>query len=91
MQTPLEHLDPILRKDIQTVNFYLLQFFFSLNYSTFAMLLVFLIATDLSVIMITPLLQIWDTVSKPQAHKDTPLNEFFRVSCLLYIIEFTCK
>lgn len=22
-------------------------------------------------------LQIWDTVSKPQAHKDTPLSEFF--------------
>uniref|UniRef100_A0A5B7BVP3 Putative Root hair defective 3 GTP-binding protein (RHD3) isoform 2 n=1 Tax=Davidia involucrata TaxID=16924 RepID=A0A5B7BVP3_DAVIN len=39
-RTPLEHLEPILREDIQ---------------------------------------KIWDTVSKPQAHKDTTLSEFFNV------------
>ncbi|KAI8001095.1 hypothetical protein LOK49_LG09G02582 [Camellia lanceoleosa] len=39
-KTPLEHLEPVLREDIQ---------------------------------------KIWDTVSKPQAHKDTPLSEFFNV------------
>ncbi|KAA8537113.1 hypothetical protein F0562_029591 [Nyssa sinensis] len=39
-RTPLEHLEPILREDIQ---------------------------------------KIWDTVSKPQAHKDTRLSEFFNV------------
>lgn len=39
-KTPLEHLEPVLREDIQ---------------------------------------KIWDSVSKPQAHKDTPLSEFFNV------------
>ncbi|XP_059624938.1 protein ROOT HAIR DEFECTIVE 3 homolog 2-like [Cornus florida] len=39
-KTPLQHLEPVLREDIQ---------------------------------------KIWDTVSKPQAHKDTPLSEFFNV------------
>ncbi|KAL4182258.1 hypothetical protein AMTRI_Chr12g275090 [Amborella trichopoda] len=39
-KTPLEHLEPVLREDIQ---------------------------------------KIWDTVSKPQAHKETPLSEFFNV------------
>ncbi|KAL6952440.1 hypothetical protein U1Q18_040926, partial [Sarracenia purpurea var. burkii] len=39
-KTPLEHLEPVLREDIQ---------------------------------------KIWDAVSKPQAHKDTPLSEFFNV------------
>ncbi|XP_061366903.1 protein ROOT HAIR DEFECTIVE 3 homolog 2 [Gastrolobium bilobum] len=39
-KTPIEHLEPILREDIQ---------------------------------------KIWDAVRKPQAHKDTPLSEFFNV------------
>ncbi|XP_020596643.1 protein ROOT HAIR DEFECTIVE 3-like isoform X2 [Phalaenopsis equestris] len=39
-KTPLEHLEPILREDIQ---------------------------------------KIWDSVRKPNAHKDTPLSEFFNV------------
>lgn len=28
-----------------------------------------------------PLLKIWDSVPKPQAHKETPLSEFFNVRC----------
>lgn len=39
-RTPLEHLEPVLREDIQ---------------------------------------KIWDAVPKPQAHKETPLSEFFNV------------
>ncbi|THU72093.1 hypothetical protein C4D60_Mb04t08460 [Musa balbisiana] len=39
-QTPLEHLEPVLREDIR---------------------------------------KIWDNVPKPQAHKETPLSEFFNV------------
>ncbi|URD97478.1 GTP-binding protein that may be involved in cell development (By similarity) [Musa troglodytarum] len=39
-KTPLEHLEPVLREDIQ---------------------------------------KIWDNVPKPQAHKETPLSEFFNV------------
>uniref|UniRef100_A0A453JR36 GB1/RHD3-type G domain-containing protein n=1 Tax=Aegilops tauschii subsp. strangulata TaxID=200361 RepID=A0A453JR36_AEGTS len=39
-QTPLEHLEPVLREDIQ---------------------------------------KIWNSVPKPEAHKDTPLSEFFNV------------
>ncbi|XP_068649719.1 protein ROOT HAIR DEFECTIVE 3-like [Aristolochia californica] len=39
-KTPLEHLEPVLREDIQ---------------------------------------KIWDSVPKPQGHKDTPLSEFFNV------------
>ncbi|KAG9451923.1 hypothetical protein H6P81_004827 [Aristolochia fimbriata] len=39
-KTPLEHLEPVLREDIQ---------------------------------------KIWDSVPKPQVHKDTPLSEFFNV------------
>ncbi|XP_062202614.1 protein ROOT HAIR DEFECTIVE 3 homolog 1-like [Phragmites australis] len=39
-RTPLEHLEPVLREDIQ---------------------------------------KIWNSVAKPEAHKDTPLSEFFNV------------
>ncbi|ONM01916.1 Protein ROOT HAIR DEFECTIVE 3 homolog 2 [Zea mays] len=39
-RTPLEHLEPVLREDIQ---------------------------------------KIWNSVAKPEAHKDTPINEFFNV------------
>nr|CAB3462560.1 unnamed protein product [Digitaria exilis] len=39
-QTPLEHLEPVLREDIQ---------------------------------------KIWNSVAKPEAHKDTPISEFFDV------------
>jgi len=27
-------------------------------------------------------MQIWDSVPKPQAHKETPLSDFFNVSLL---------
>ncbi|GAV78733.1 RHD3 domain-containing protein [Cephalotus follicularis] len=42
-KTPLEHLEPVLREDIQ---------------------------------------KIWDAVPKPQAHKNTPLSEFFSVEVM---------
>ncbi|CAL4897966.1 unnamed protein product [Urochloa decumbens] len=42
-RTPLEHLEPVLREDIQKFD------------------------------------QIWNSVAKPEAHKDTPISEFFNV------------
>ncbi|KAL6622592.1 hypothetical protein ACP70R_032471 [Stipagrostis hirtigluma subsp. patula] len=42
-RTPLEHLEPVLREDIQKFD------------------------------------QIWNSIAKPEAHKDTPIGEFFNV------------
>lgn len=71
MQTPLENLEPILREDIQKVTFY---FFLILE---FYIVEVFLSHRSISYVAKIP--QIWDAVRKPEAHKNTPLSEFFNV------------
>lgn len=68
LQTPLENLEPVLREDIQKVSDlvrYLLFFFTSIDVAFQHLLL----------------LQIWDSVPKPESHKETPLSEFFNVRC----------
>jgi hypothetical protein len=35
--------------------------------------------------LFTFLLQIWDAVPKPHAHKETPLSEFFDVKIMTYL------
>lgn len=70
MQTPMENLEPILREDIQKV-------IFPFNFLAFPICLVSSLFSSLFDIVC--ILQIWDAVSKPQAHKNTPLSEFFNV------------
>ena len=75
MQTPFEHLEPILREDIQKVIFY----FFLTSELFFWLRFLLFLQQHFSV---TSIPQIWDAVPKPQAHKYTPLSEFFNVRSL---------
>ena len=36
---------------------------------------------------VSPLLQIWESAPKPEAHKETPLSEFFNVRCHAYMTD----
>lgn len=65
----MDLLEPVLREDIQKVT------------RAHTLSLSFLFFTVSPSFMRAPIiLQIWDLVRKPEAHKNTPLSEFFNVS-----------
>ncbi|XP_012856709.1 PREDICTED: protein ROOT HAIR DEFECTIVE 3 homolog 1-like isoform X2 [Erythranthe guttata] len=71
-RTPLENLEPVLREDIQKV--FLMQL---LNICLMYFITVGLISSCSS--FCDPPAKIWDAVPKPEAHRETPLSEFFNV------------